>query len=324
MTDDTRLDLPGPGDPEFATLILAYADGELTEADIARAEALLDRSPEAQALYDTTIDQMDALSDIFDMGAKDMIAAAPDPFAAQTTAEVETTPPAPETTPAPSPAKGLSAPPRPAARTDARAAPARGRLAGLIPLALTAAAALVAGIAIGPLVSPSPGTQVADAPAPAPAPTPLPVPAAAPEAPGWRMSVAIYQRLYSEATFASAPVAPEANFATWNNAAPLFSLEPNVVNLPDGLELKRIQLLEVNGRPLLQIAFVVEGGRTVSLCIFPRGDGGGPPAPELVTGEILDLNTVDWQDANNAFLLIGDADTAPMVEIAQSLADQLI
>ncbi len=168
---------------------------------------------------------------------------------------------------------------------------------------LASALSAVAGLAVGVFVSRPPRP-------------------AAPSTPGWRMSAAIYQRLYSEETFESAPVTREALTAGLDRVAN--ALDVDFAELPavDGLSLRRAQLLRFNGAPLGQIAYLSAEGAAVSLCVFRRGAPGDPSAA-LTSERLLDMNGVFWRSRRHAFLLVGGAPDGRMRAYAARFAAAL-
>ncbi len=298
-------DILHPGDPEFEALLGAYADGELMGEDAARVEAALEAHDEARARLKALRVERRALAALFAAEAEEMAASAP-------SLPLDSAPDGPIAFPSRADRE---------ARAESRRSGATGRAwawtwagGGTV-----AAAAALGALAFAPVLR-APLAPWLDPVAEAVVGTEAIRPP--PEPPGWRMSVAVYQRLFTTETLANADLARLADDLARVEAelgVDLSGLVP-----PDALTLRQVQMLAFNGRPLAQLAFLDAAGVPVSLCIFPRGDGGGEPAPEPVAGSLIGQATADWRGADHAFLLIGAAPAADLETYADALAAQLI
>lgn len=203
----------------------------------------------------------------------------------------------------------VSAPPEQAEillRRRAREARSRGgRVA-----AWFGATGLAAGLAAGVLIG---GGQISHSEAPS-------APAVA-GAPGWKLSAAIYQRLYTEETFKLAPTPEPELRAALEAVAARFGVSPAALAPPPGLRLARAQLLNFEGAPLAQISYVDANGGAVALCLFRRAAPGAPSAPEA--SEILDVPSVAWAGERLSFLLLGAAEPEALSRYADGWAERL-
>ena len=189
-----------------------------------------------------------------------------------------------------------------------------GRLASLLARlrsswAVPAGLAAAAGLALGLFVAAS-----------------SPPLALAPDAPGWRMSAAIYHRLYTAETFAIAPQAETEIDAGVRAVAQKLRIDLSRLSAPEGLSLERAQLLSFNGRDLAQIAFLDTGGAPIALCVMRRkadAASSAKDAPQFAASMLLDLNAVDWSDESHDFLLIGAAPPEALDAYAKRFAEQL-
>lgn len=196
------------------------------------------------------------------------------------------------------------------AKDDAREASPRrvpwlnGRLAWAAPAGLAAAA----GVALGLILADGP-----------------PPPGDAPGPPGWRLSAAVYQRLYTAETFASAPMTDAAIAGGLKTLGDRLGVDLSGLATPQGLSLERAQLLRFNGRALGQIAFLDAGGATLALCLMRRKEGADPveDAPRFARSTLLDLNAVDWSDGRHDFLLLGAGSAESLEAYARAFARQL-
>ncbi|MBX4952475.1 anti-sigma factor [Rhizobium binae] len=132
----------------------------------------------------------------------------------------------------------------------------------------------------------------------------------------WRAVVADYISLYTEETLASPTPARESQAA---QLAPLdeklgLSLSPEAVSLP-GVDFKRALLLQYDGKPLAQIAYLDPETGPMALCIV-RSDA-GPKAPDLESRK--GMNIVYWSNGEHAFMLIGHATADRMAAIADGV-----
>jgi hypothetical protein len=82
------------------------------------------------------------------------------------------------------------------------------------------------------------------------------------------------------------------------------------------IEYKRAQVLNYEGRALMQLAFTTSTGELLALCII-RGANGDTSAPEMADME--GLSTAKWTKSDYAYLLIGGTDDALVSRIAGEL-----
>ncbi len=323
--------VPQPSDPGFQELIEAYVDNALDPGTRAQVDDILVQSQEARDIHHAVLDQCAALRAMFEREAEIMAASAPPIQFIAEAGPGEGVSGAPEVA-APggwsrsgAARRAGKAPSRGRTRTgDAReAGPGRTRSSWLPPAAFAGAAGVLIGVLVQPFliqmaahrpITSPPGTAVQSQTAEA---TPV-----AQKAPGWRMSAAIYQRLYAASTFRSAPVTPEAQAAGLAQLAGALDIDLGALDFPPGLTLQRAQLLSFNGKALGQIAFLDEDNRAVSLCLFARGEPGPADPAALTSSRLLDLNGVDWRTERHAFLLIGDAPDERLTRYARALARQ--
>ncbi|ANL32895.1 anti-sigma factor family protein [Rhizobium phaseoli] len=132
----------------------------------------------------------------------------------------------------------------------------------------------------------------------------------------WRAVVADYISLYTEETLAGPTPARESQTA---QLAPLdeklgLSLSPEAVSLA-GIDFKRALLLQYDGKPLAQIAYLDPETGPMALCIV-QSDA-GPKAPDLESRK--GMNVVYWSNGRHAFMLIGHAAADRMAAIADGV-----
>ncbi len=136
----------------------------------------------------------------------------------------------------------------------------------------------------------------------------------------WRAVVAEYISLYTPETLAG-PVPPRdvqaAQLASLDGDLRL-QLSPEQVALPD-IDFKRAQILQYDGKPLAQIAYLDPETGPMALCIV--ASGGGPKAPDIEGRK--GMNVVYWANATHAFMLIGHAPVDRMTEIADAVRSKI-
>ncbi|OWV69267.1 Fis family transcriptional regulator [Rhizobium sp. R339] len=136
----------------------------------------------------------------------------------------------------------------------------------------------------------------------------------------WRAVVAEYISLYTPETLAGPVPATEDQAA---QLAPLdeklgLSLSPEAVALP-GIDFKRALMLQYDGKPLAQIAYLDPETGPMALCIV-RSDAGSK-APDLESRK--GMNVVYWSNATHAFMLIGHAAADRMAAIADGVRGRM-
>lgn len=137
----------------------------------------------------------------------------------------------------------------------------------------------------------------------------------------WRLAVVAYQRLYVRETLAAGTppdaAAVTAQLANVSNHSGLV-LKPPSVELP-GLSFRRAQTLGIDGRPLIQMAYVSDAGEPVALCFTRSTAPVSTPAPAVLNG----MNTVSWNDGNFGFVLVGHVEAVVLLKAAQAAARQI-
>jgi len=136
----------------------------------------------------------------------------------------------------------------------------------------------------------------------------------------WLRTVAEQMSLYSTGTLAHVEVNTaneKARLAQLGKEMNL-SLSPEVVTLP-GLALKRVDVLQVGHRPLLQLVYQGEGTGALALCIIREaGDAG-----ERLSRRIAGMNLIYWTSNSHGFLLVGSASMASITRLADLVAARL-
>ncbi|GGE00100.1 anti-sigma factor family protein [Rhizobium anhuiense] len=136
----------------------------------------------------------------------------------------------------------------------------------------------------------------------------------------WRSVVADYISLYTPETLAGPVPAREAQAA---QLGPLdeklgLSLSPEAVALP-GIDFKRALLLQYDGKPLAQVAYLDPETGPMALCIVTSN--AGPKAPDLESRK--GMNVIYWSNATHAFMLIGRISADRMKELGEDVRRRL-
>jgi hypothetical protein len=120
--------------------------------------------------------------------------------------------------------------------------------------------------------------------------------------PDWHKAVANYQALYVTGTLSSIPEDIESQRKEVTEAAARIglSLKLETIQLPN-FRLKRIQLLQFEGKPLVQFAYLDPPGIPVAFCAIRIGIADSPPQVETIQG----LPGAFWNKAGYGFIFIG-------------------
>jgi anti-sigma factor RsiW len=136
----------------------------------------------------------------------------------------------------------------------------------------------------------------------------------------WRAAVAEYIALYTPDTLAGPVPSREAQRAQLAIPAGKLgmSLSPETITL-SGVDFKRALLLQYDGKPLAQIAYLDPETGPIALCIVRSDTGAKPPEVEGRKG----MNVIYWSNPSHAFMLIGHAPLERMQAISEDVRDRL-
>ena len=136
----------------------------------------------------------------------------------------------------------------------------------------------------------------------------------------WRQAVAEYLTLYSGETLASIPDSEDMRSRELATVATRVGVPLSLrqVSLP-GLDFKRAQLLEYDGKPLGQLAYLDPQGGPTFLCIMADGQADAPRRTERREG----FNVVFWSRGGRAFMLIGPGAATTLQSLAGALQDRI-
>ena len=118
----------------------------------------------------------------------------------------------------------------------------------------------------------------------------------------WRVAVADYQVLYTTATLAS--IGGDAANQRGEVATVTGKLQlPIAVDALQvaGLTFKRAQLLQFEGQPLAQFAYLDQAGTPFAFCVTRTGNADS----EIQTGKLHGLSAASWNKNGYGFIVIG-------------------
>ncbi len=133
--------------------------------------------------------------------------------------------------------------------------------------------------------------------------------------PGWREAASRYVALFSKETLEYMPSDAherQANLQRVETALGLPKLDQKVES-PE-LAFQGTQLLQLDGKPLAQIAYLYGGQTPVAFCIIRSDKPQAAPSKEKRHG----LNIVHWIAGGYGYMVIGDVPEPELDRIAQS------
>src|SRR4029077_10582092 len=136
----------------------------------------------------------------------------------------------------------------------------------------------------------------------------------------WRQAVAEYMLLYTPETIsgiADDPSHLEHELAVVGAKLGV-RLSPSELSLPD-IALKRAQILQYDGKPLGQVAYLDPHDGVMALCIYADSHQGIVPTTEQRVG----LNIVHWASHGRAFMLVGRKAIPELRDLAGLLSRRL-
>ncbi|MEM5382970.1 anti-sigma factor [Paraburkholderia phymatum] len=134
----------------------------------------------------------------------------------------------------------------------------------------------------------------------------------------WVRSVADYQVLYGRETIASIRDDP-AN--TEQILADIRQRDGMPVRVPDlqqaGLKFKRVQRLNYDNRPLIQIVYLPERGDPVALCVLEDSHADEPVRAQ----QVGQMKTVTWRSNKLAYVLLAKNTPVDLQQMAKQIAN---
>jgi anti-sigma factor RsiW len=138
-------------------------------------------------------------------------------------------------------------------------------------------------------------------------------------APGWIDRVASYQALYAPETLGGAVQEEVRTAAVLSETRNRIGVDLAAIPQLDGMTFKRAQMLAMDAKPLVQIAYLAEDGTPFALCIVQvTGADHG-----VTSTRSHDLEAASWTTDGVGFVLIGGADAARVTDLAKGIAAQI-
>ncbi len=161
-------------------------------------------------------------------------------------------------------------------------------------------------------VNNSPSIQVATAENPATNAAKTPA-----KKPGWRQSVANYMSLYTSETINRVGTSLEGQHQNLALLSQDVGLPLTSENLAvDDLDYKRGQILDLSGKPLVQLAYLYQNETPVAFCIIKSTKGKKSMQFEQRNG----MKIAHWSSENHGFMVIGDVPEEELTKLAKSFS----
>ena len=136
----------------------------------------------------------------------------------------------------------------------------------------------------------------------------------------WIVQVADYHLLYIRDTVSHSHSTPEEVKQLTHDLSAQLKSQITIPNLSaQSLDFRRGQILDSNGRKLVQLAYLPETGRPVALCIIKNDGTDSLPT----TGESRGLPYVTWSKKGLSYVIIGAIDKGELNAAALSALSQI-
>jgi anti-sigma factor RsiW len=133
---------------------------------------------------------------------------------------------------------------------------------------------------------------------------------------GWREAAAQYVALFSKETLEYMPTDPQQRQANLRQLETVMGLKLSADRIADpALSFQGSQLLQLDGKPLAQIAYLRNGETPVALCITRTSNGPATPVREQRHG----LNIIHWVANGYGFMVIGAVPEPELEQIANNI-----
>lgn len=138
----------------------------------------------------------------------------------------------------------------------------------------------------------------------------------------WQSYAAAYHALYIDQTLNGIDRTPAAVAAELSQVSKIIGKDFDLQALSQfaQFDYKRAQILGFEGEPLLQIAFLSEGGVPIALCIFRST---GFDSDEVQSAELEGMSSASWTKDGYDYLLIGGREPSTIKSAAETFARQL-
>ncbi len=138
-------------------------------------------------------------------------------------------------------------------------------------------------------------------------------------APGWIDRVASYQALYAPETLGGAVQEEVLTAAVLSETRNRIGVDLAAIPQLDGMTFKRAQMLAMDAKPLVQIAYLAEDGTPFALCIVQvAGADHG-----VTSTRSHDLAAASWTADDVGFVLTGGTDATRVTDLAEGIAARI-
>ena len=135
--------------------------------------------------------------------------------------------------------------------------------------------------------------------------------------PGWRQSVANYVSLYTSETINRVGASLESQHQNLVLLSQDVGLSLSSENLAvDELSYKRGQILDLRGKPLVQLAYLYQNKTPVAFCIIKSTKGKKTMQFEQRNG----MQIAHWSSESHGFMVIGDVPEEELAKLAKSFS----
>ncbi len=134
---------------------------------------------------------------------------------------------------------------------------------------------------------------------------------------GWRQSVASYMALYTKSTLDRIPFSEQSNQNSLSHLSGDLELALIADHIAvDELQFRRGQILDLGGKPLVQLAYLDHGTTPVAFCIIKGSKGKKSMQFEQRNGMAI----AHWASENHGFMVIGNLPATRIEAIARTLS----
>ncbi|MGB5863582.1 MAG: hypothetical protein WBG95_04725 [Sulfitobacter sp.] len=138
-------------------------------------------------------------------------------------------------------------------------------------------------------------------------------------APGWIDRVASYQALYVEDTLMGKVQDVAVTQLVLEQTQAKLGVDLDSVPQLDGMVFKRVQILAIDDRTLIQFAYLADDGTTFALCLVRVAE----QDRAIKNEQSHALATASWVNNGIGFVLIGGSDNDRVSDLAQGLSESI-
>ena len=141
------------------------------------------------------------------------------------------------------------------------------------------------------------------------------------QVPAWLAQVASYHELYVRETVEGGELSHSERDALTLKLASALDAPLHIPDLlPQKMQFKRGQLLQIEGRALIQLAYLPDEGTPVALCITKNGEADAG----FSSGESHGLRYVNWSRDGVSYVLLGALPGDRLMTAAENAAAQML